>query len=267
MAPGMIGPGVEQVSMGPDGEPQMDGGMMASFGDTSNTEVAPPPPPPDRKKVVIMPGDTLRVRLLSGVHAPTDGTPYPVVVEAVGDVQGPDGSSLPIGKARFVVAAQGSLSDSRALFRMTTMNIRLPNGEKQEVPVDGWLVGEDGIRGLQGVLLDPIGKAIGAAMEAGVLQGIGEGFAATQTSRRNGFYGDSTTDITGDPLIFAGGKGLSEGANEFKQMIKERAALLVPHVEVYSGRTATAVFSKTVTIDGLFEALEDDGVGFPTSLD
>lgn len=259
-------PGIEPVSMGPDGQAQVSD-TFASFGDQQSTEVAPPPPPPLRKKVVIMPGDTLRVRLLSGVHAPTDGTPYPVVVEAVGDVQGPDGASLPIGKARFVVAAQGSLSDSRALFRLTTMNIRLPNGQKQEVPVDGWLVGEDGIRGLEGVLLDPLGKAIGAAMEAGALQGIGEGFAAKQTSTQTSFFGGTTTTVSGDPLKFAAGKGVSAGANELVSMIKQRAALLVPHVEVYSGREATAVFSKTVTIDGLFEALEDNDTSFASTVD
>ena len=42
-------------------------------------EIAAPPAPPMKPKLAaLMPGDSVRVKLLAGVNAPTDGTPYPV---------------------------------------------------------------------------------------------------------------------------------------------------------------------------------------------
>ncbi|MEZ4753087.1 MAG: hypothetical protein R3A13_02115 [Bdellovibrionota bacterium] len=111
---------------------------LESFGDVSNSELAPPPLPPTPKLAVVGAGDSVRIKLLAGVNAPTDGTPYPVVFELVGDIQGPDGSTLPLGKARLIAAAQGSLADQRALFRLTSLNLALPSGERKVVPVDGW---------------------------------------------------------------------------------------------------------------------------------
>jgi conjugal transfer pilus assembly protein TraB len=167
-----------------------------------------------------------------------------------------------------VAAAQGSLADQRALFRLTTLNIRLPDGRKKIVPCDGWIVGEDGIRGMEGILLDPIGKAIAGTAQAGFISGIGEGFAQSQTTTTQGFYnGTGTTTISGDPLIYAAGKGASGAANALSGIIKDRIKLLVPHVKVFSGREATAVFSKAVNITDLFESLDNGDSSFSNSVD
>ena len=119
--------------------------------------IVPPPPPAKEKIAFVGTGDSVRLKLLAGVSAPTDGTPYPVVFKLIGDVYGPDGTALPLGEARLVAAAQGSLVDSRVLYRLSSLNIRLPSGRNDVIPVDGWVVGEDGIRGMEGILIDPFG--------------------------------------------------------------------------------------------------------------
>ena len=208
-------------------------------------------------------GDSVRLKLLAGVRAPTDGTPYPVVFKLVGDVYGPDGTALPLGEARLVAAAQGSLVDSRVLYRLSSLNIRLPSGRNDVLPVDGWVVGEDGIRGMEGVLIDPFGKAIGATGFAGGLAAFGNAVATNQTTTNTNVYGGTTSTVTGDDLTYAAGRALGGAANTYSDLIKERLRLLVPHVEVLSGREATAVFSKSFTIKGLFEEIdsdEDDGM-------
>lgn len=219
--------------------------------------VVPPPPPAKEKVAFVGAGDSVRLKLLAGVRAPTDGTPYPVVFQLAGDVFGPDGSALPLGEARLIAAAQGSLVDSRVLFRLSSLNLRLPSGRNQVIPVDGWVVGEDGIRGMDGILIDPFGKAIGAAGLAGGLAGFGEALSNSQTTTYNGAYG-STTVVTGDQLEFAAGQAASGAASAYSRLIEERLRLLVPHVEVLSGREATAVFAKSFTIKGLFEELDSD---------
>lgn len=234
---------------------------LEPFGLTT-AEPLPPPPPPRAKSAFVAVGDSVRIKLLAGVNAPTDGTPYPVVFKLDDDVTGPDGSRLPLGEARLIAAAQGSLSDSRALFRLTDLSIRLPDGQRRTYKVDGWVVGEDGIRGMKGRLIDYLGKALGAAGAIGAAEGASR---ALQSSRSTSFLGNDggiTSLNTGDTTEFIAAGALSGGLGQWGDIIKERIDQLVPHVEVLSGREATAVFAKSVVIDGLYEAMEDDSTAF-----
>lgn len=220
---------------------------------------APPALPVKPKLAALMPGDSVRVKLLAGVNAPTDGTPYPVVLKLVGDVMGPDGNSVPLGEARIIAAAQGSLTDARVLFRLTRLSLRLPNGKRREFPIDGWIVGEDGIRGMEGVLIDPIGKAIVGAGMAGGLAGLGQGVAAANVQNRT--YSNGNTQSSANPNdipAYAGGVALSSAATEWQQIIRDRLSQLVPVVQVLSGREATAVFSQSLGIPELLEQLDDE---------
>lgn len=230
---------------------------IETFGGINEAQPAPPAPPTDTKTARVSPGDSVRVKLLAGVNAPTDGTPYPVVFQLVSDVYGPDGSTLPLGQARLVAAAQGSLVDSRALFRLTTLSIQFPNGRRKEIDVDGWVVGEDGIRGMAGVTLDPIGKAIGGTVLAGAISGVGDGFAMAQLTTTSGINGNQQL-LTGDVGTYAAGRGLSGGAQMWSSIIRERLSLMVPQVQVMSGREGTAVFANSFSVPGLFEALGED---------
>jgi conjugal transfer pilus assembly protein TraB len=241
---------------------------LESIGSTEPVAVQPPAQPAKPRLAALMPGDSVRVKLLAGVNAPTDGTPYPVVLKLVGDVIGPDGNSVPLGEARIIAAAQGSLTDSRVLLRLTKLSIRLPNGRRKEFSIDGWVVGEDGIRGMVGVLIDPIGKAIGGAGMAGGIGAAGYGLAA---SARNTFtYSNGTQSSTVDTSKipeYAAGLGVAGAAAEWTQIIKDRLAQLVPVVQVLSGREATAVFSQSLAIPDLLEQVDDDPSVVYASLD
>jgi hypothetical protein len=233
--------------------------------DGNISEPKPPAPPPVKKVAIVGAGDSVRIKLLAGVDAPTDGTPYPVVFKLIGDVNGPDGSTLPLGEARLIAAAQGSLTDSRALFRLSSLNLRLPDGRRKIISVDGWVVGEDGIRGMEGLMIDPLGKAIGGAMIAGGLDGLGQAVSQQQVTTTNTMYGQ-TQMVTGDAAKYAAGMALSGGAREWSGIIRDRANMLVPHVQVLSGREGTAVFSKSFVVQDLYESLEQDQAHF-ASLD
>jgi hypothetical protein len=230
--------------------------------------VQPPPQPAKQRLAAIMPGDSVRVKLLAGVNAPTDGTPYPVVLKLISDVVGPDGNTIPLGEGRLIAAAQGSLTDSRALLRITRLSIRLPNGRRKEFPVDGWIVGEDGIRGMEGVLIDPIGKAIVGAGMAGGLAGFGQAMRAANT--QNTIFGNGTAQQTVDSSAipqFAAGVAVSGAANEWQQIIRDRLRILVPVVQVLSGREATAVFSQSLAIPDLLDQVDQDPTVVYTALD
>jgi hypothetical protein len=230
--------------------------VVEQFG-MKEPEVGPPPTPTPRRVAFIGAGDSVRVKLLAGVNAPTDGTPYPVMLKLVSDVGGPDGSSIPLGEARVIAAAQGSLTDQRALFRLTTINVQLPSGEQKVIDVDGWIVGEDGIRGMPGVLIDPIGKAIAGSAFVGALSGFGNGLQMmNQQTFQNG-QGGFTTQNLGSAAEAGGGGAAVGAAREWNTIIRDRLQNLTPHVQVLSGREATAVFARSFTVEGLYEALAD----------
>lgn len=228
-----------------------------SFGFEAQNVTPPSQPAGPLRSAIIGIGDTVRVKLIAGVGAPTDGTPYPVLFQIMGDVTGPDNTRLPIGDARVVAAAQGSLSDSRALFRLTDLSINLPTGERKQYKVDGWIVGEDGIRGMKGLLKDPLGKVLGATAVAGFAQGVGEGLAQSQFRTFNSGRDGLQTIFDGEVPKLALGSGVGSAANVYANVIEERAKQLVPIVEVLSGREATAIFASSTVVDGLIQALDD----------
>lgn len=234
-----------------------EGDELESFAN-EEPEVGPPPPPPVKKVAFVGTGDSVRVKLLAGVNAPTDGTPYPVVFELAGEIAGPDGSTLPVGAARLVAAAQGSLTDQRALFRLTSLNLSLPSGERKVYEVDGWIVGEDGIRGMQGILIDPIGKAIAGAAMAGAINGVGQGLARSNQVVTQNAQGGFSVVTDGSLAEFAAGQAASGASREWSGIIKQRLNSMVPVVQVLSGREATAIFSKNLAIEGLIESLDDE---------
>jgi conjugal transfer pilus assembly protein TraB len=241
---------------------------LEALEDEQPVAVQPPPQPAKPRLAAIMPGDSVRVKLLAGVNAPTDGTPYPVVLKLLGDVVGPDGNTIPLGEGRLIAAAQGSLTDARALLRITRLSIRLPNGRRKEFAVDGWIVGEDGIRGMEGVLIDPIGKAIVGAGMAGGLSGLGQAMRAANTQTQ--VFSNGTVNQSVDPGAipqYAAGVAVSGAANEWQEIIRDRLRTLVPVVQVLSGREATAVFSQSLAIPDLLEQVDQDPSVVYTSLD
>jgi hypothetical protein len=191
---------------------------------------------------------------MAGVNAPTDGTPYPVLLKLVSEVSGPDGSAIPLGEARIIAAAQGSLVDQRVLFRLTTMTYQLPTGEQKTIDIDGWVVGEDGIRGLAGVAIDPFGKVLSGIALAAAVNGAGQGLRQGGIQNNQNALGLNQQVIQNAGQV-ALGSAVSQSGNEWSQMIQERARMYTPMVHVKSNREATAVFTKPFTISGLIEAL------------
>ena len=265
-APGSSEPGVGPVEgVDVSGVPSGEDNRLEPFGEADVQEVLPPPEPDVKKIAAIGIGDSVRVQLIAAVDAPTDGTPYPTLFKLVDSVAGPDGTALPLGEGRVVAAAQGSLTDKRVLFRLTSLSIKLPDGSRGVYPVDGWVVGEDGIRGMEGQLIDPMGKALWGYMASGMVKGAGRGIRAANTGKivtTTGVY----DVVDGNLMEYALGSGLGDAGDKWSRFIEQRSRLLVPHVRVFSGRVGTAVFSKNVAIEGLYDQLGQEESVY-TSLD
>lgn len=232
------------------------GGDEAGSGfETLGEDPAPVPPPPEAPKPtrvsVIVPGDSVDVQLLTGVNAPVDGTPYPVVFKLNGPITGPDGATLPLGEARLVAAAQGSEVDSRALFRLSSLSLRHPNGRRSVVKVDGWVVGEDGIRGMNGKLIDKLGRLILATAGVSFAAAFGDQIAGSNNSRRDS--GLSSTRAA--DFDIAAASALTDSSNRLGKLLLDRYESFVPVVEILASREAVAIFSQSAEIS----VMEEDG--------
>lgn len=220
-----------------------------------------PEAPRPLKVSVIAPGDSVPVQLLTGVNAPTDGTPYPVVFQLGGDITGPDGSSLNLGEGRIIAAAQGSESDSRALFRLTQLSLRHPSGRRSVIEVDGWIVGEDGVRGMQGKLEDKLGRLIAATAVISGMAAVGQRLQRN-TNIGGSYYGGGGTGqnspgfaLQSRDVEFATASAVTDASNRLGQVLLRRYESLVPVVEILSGREAVAIFSSPAEV-----AILDDDV-------
>ncbi|MCC6934039.1 MAG: hypothetical protein IT292_12445 [Deltaproteobacteria bacterium] len=227
----------------------------------------PPPPPPKPLRILfIAPGDSVPVKLLTGVNAPVDGTPYPTLFQLKGPIAGPDGSTLDLGEARLVAAATGSETDSRALFRLTDLAMRHKDGRRSVVKVDGWVIGEDGIRGMSGRLIDKLGRLILATMGSAFATTLSEQYLDKADDNAQVVVQNSQ-DVTLDSsdLDLAQASAYSEAAQRITDILIKRYTKLVPVVEVLSGRDVVAVFAAPAEVEVIDEEA-DEGI-YNTALD
>ena len=133
-----------------------------------------------RRVSVITAGDSVVIELLTGANAPVNGAPYPVMFKVAGPIVGPGGSSLDLGDARIIASALGSPAEKRAIFRLQTLSVRHPDGRRSSYPIDGWIVGEDGVRGIKGTFVDRFVEKVISSATGGFLTATGERLSEQQ---------------------------------------------------------------------------------------
>lgn len=237
--------------------------QIESYGFNEAPVPPPPLPPREERRSVISPGDSVLVKLLTGVAAPVDGTPYPVVFKLQSPITGPDGSALDLGEARLIAAAQGSETDGRVIYRLTDLAFRHPDGRRTVVKVDGWVVGEDGIRGMKGKVIDKLGQVILATMGYSAAATLGD--RMMQKTKSYQINNSPGVSLSGDDLDSATASALTDGATRLTQLMLDKYEKLVPVVEVNAGREVAAVFSKGAEVS-LIEDQDESGV-YAGSLD
>jgi hypothetical protein len=226
-----------------------------------NAVNVPPPPqaPVIERRSFISPGDSAQVVLLTGVAAPTDGTPYPVVFKLDGPVTGPDGSALDLGEARIIAAAQGSETDARVVYRMTDLSFRHKDGRRSVVKVDGWVVGEDGIRGMKGQVIDKLGQVIAATAGYSFIAALGDNVDRRRRFGLNDLNRSGSVNITSGDLNGATASAATDASNRLGQMLLDKYEKMVPVVEVASGRAVGAVFAKGAEVSVIDDEEDEDG--------
>lgn len=245
--------------VGPDGQPVRQPGIQViDLSETETAEQGKAAAPPKRTSKNYLPaGSFAKVKLLSGMDAPTGAmartNPHPVLILIKDRASLPNVFQSNVRECRIIGAAYGDLSSERAFVRLETLSCIMPDDEVIEVAVKGYIAGEDGKSGLRGDVVSKQGQIIGKALLAGLASGLGSGISDAYTNVSTSPLG---TVQTVDPKDI-GKQGLAQGAATALEKIADfyiaRAEELYPVIEIGAGRTGEIVLTEGVALGEAFE--------------
>ena len=124
--------------------------------------------------------------LLGGLDAPTGGqaqrNPQPVLLRLADNAILPNQFRARVKECFIVGAGYGDVSSERAYIRTESLSCVTRDGTAIDVPVKGYVAGEDGKAGMRGRLVSKQGQILANALLAGVASGIGHAFTQSSTT-------------------------------------------------------------------------------------
>ena len=176
------------IAKGPS--PAVPGGRTSGASRAMDIRVvsAPPPPapPPGRPaapapgELFIPAGSILTGVLLNGLDAPTGQgarqQPTPALARIKHDALLPNRFRADVKECFVIVGGFGDLGSERAYLRAETLTCVRTDGGVIEVPLDAYVVGEDGKVGIRGRLVSKQGAMLAKALQAGFLTAFSKVF-------------------------------------------------------------------------------------------
>lgn len=199
-------------------------------------------------------GTFFRSVLLGGVDAPTGGeaqnaSPHPVLMRVTDFAQLPNRFKYNLRECFITGQAYGDISAERAYIRLDKLSCVGTDGRAIDMPVKGYVAGEDGKTGVRGNLVTKQGQVLANALFAGVLSGLGQGVSDAFKVTSDTAFG-STTSVRGSDQYKAGvASGLGSAADRLAQYYIKLADKVFPVVEVNAGREVDVVLTQGIEID------------------
>ena len=138
-----------------------------------------------------------RAVLLAGLDAPTGGqsqtNPHPVLLQLRDLGILPNKYRYDWKECTVTAAGYGDISSERAYIRTETLSCIGKDGKVLDVPIKGYIVGEDGKAGMRGRLVSKQGAALANGLLAGVVAGIGSGFEKSSSVQSVSPLGTTTS--------------------------------------------------------------------------
>lgn len=186
--------------------------------------------------------------MLSGLDAPTGGlaktNPQPVLLRLLDHGTLPNRFRSRVRECFVTAAGFGDLASERAYLRLEKLSCVLRDGTALEVPLKGFVAGEDGKAGLRGRVVSKQGQLIARALVAGVASGIGNGLAQSFTSLSTSTLGNVQNIDPGNIAQFGVANGFASALDRIAQWYLERANEVYPVLEVDAGRVVEVVLNE-----------------------
>lgn len=208
----------------------------------------------DKSVSTYIPSNTFVKGILVGsLSANTGGNasadPTPVLIRLTDLAQLPNEFRSNLRSCMVGGSGWGDLSIERVKIRLTTMSCVLKSGKAIDIPVDGYINGEDSKAGIAGVVVTHAGTVAAKAALAGFIQGIGQiGQAVGQTQTITPLGGVTTT-VSPDQAINAGvGSGIAQAGSNLSQYYMNMLTQISPSIDVAAGRHITVIFIKGIEL-------------------
>jgi conjugal transfer pilus assembly protein TraB len=183
--------------------------------------------------------------LLSGLDAPAgvnaSKEPHPVLIKLSDLAMLPNHFKFDIKDCFIVGEGYGDLSSERAYIRTTTLSCVRGDGSSVDVPLKGFVAGEDGKVGLRGRVVSKQGQFLAKALVAGFAEGMANVFRLSATAVSVSPLG-ATQSIDPSRALEAGAYGgASRALERLAQHYIDMAERLFPVIEIDAGRKAEVV--------------------------
>jgi conjugal transfer pilus assembly protein TraB len=167
-------------------------------------------------------------------------------------------------KECFVVGAgYGDVSSERAYIRTESLSCVTRDGTAIDVPIKGYVAGEDGKAGMRGRLVSKQGQLLANALLAGVASGIGSAFQQSSTTLSVSPLGTTGTVDPGKQFEAGFGTGVGRALDRLAQYYISLAEKVFPVIEVDAGRTVDVVITQGISLQGPLDAAAEDRETFP----
>lgn len=197
-------------------------------------------------------GTIIQGVLLTGVDAPTSKSalkdPVPVLARVKDLAILPNLFRADVRECFVLMDAVGDLASERAMMRSSNISCVRRDRSVVDVPIQGYLVGEDGKAGMRGTLVSKQGAALAKATMAGLADGLSQAYSKQSDLLLPGTGGSSGD--TGGSSTFESGiyGGASSALDRIAQYYLDLADQLHPVVEIESGRKFTLVVVRGRTL-------------------
>lgn len=199
------------------------------------------------------PGMFGHAKLLSGLDAPTGGqaqsNPHPVLLQLMDLAVLPNRYRYDWAQCLIVGAGYGELSSERAYIRTESLSCVSKDGNVLDVPIKGFIAGEDGKAGMRGRLVSKQGQVLGNALLAGVVSGIGTGLERSSTIQSISPLGSTSTIKPGQEFQSGIGAGVGRALDRLANYYIQLAEKMFPVIEIDADRSVDVVLTQGVTVD------------------
>jgi conjugal transfer pilus assembly protein TraB len=195
----------------------------------------------------------IKARLANGVDISASQTsqqnPKPVLLTITGWGNLPNNHKLKtLKQCRMHATAWGDMSSERVYLSPDLLTCIAPNGDIIETSVQGYVSSEDGAAGIRGRMIMRDTELLTAAVLAGTLSGIGNGFAAAQGSTSSSPLGSTTTYDSKEIVKSGVGKGVGNGFDMLARYKIKQAENLQPIIQINGGREISVVFYRNAEL-------------------
>jgi hypothetical protein len=199
----------------------------------------------------------------NGVFGPTGGEPSPIRLRLDAAILGPTRSRIPLQGATLIGKAVGDANTTRVTVQLVSLSYVKSGGPSIEVPVHGYVVGEDGMEGIPGTYLYRLEDQLPLVVVTEGASGFANALAESQTTRSITPLGGATSVVTGDTLRFSGFKAAGGTSSKIGDILTERLRELRPAVWTPAGKQVTVVFLEGVSLEGMEPKEVSDGEDHP----